>query len=427
MARQDEASRATAGGWGEISGYQWWILFVAWLGWVFDSMDSTLFAVVLHPSLQELLGSSANRETIGYYGGLTLSVFLVGWALGGVVFGVLTDYIGRARVLIFTILLYSLFTGLSALSHSWRELAVYRFLTALGIGGEWAAGAALVAETWPESRRALAAGFLQSAWAFGFFLTATINLAFGQYGWRVLFLFGIAPSLCALLVRMAVKEPQRWERVREAIKQKITLRELFTPALLRSTLVGSALAFVAVFGLWGATNWTPALVQDLLSARGELPAAVARSTSYALIALNFGAVLGYLSFAPIAQRMGRRAAFCLMFAGSFLFLQVTFYAPRDFQTLLYLLPVLGFFNNGVFSGFPIYFPELFPTRVRGTGCGFCFNTGRVLAAGGPLATGWLIFFMGSYTRAVSIVSLIYLFGMLVLIPAPETRGKALLD
>ena len=209
-----ETASPRASSWREgVTPYQWLVLFVAWLGWVFDSMDATIYAIVLHPALDELLRASAGGatpETIGWHGGLIFSIFLIGWAIGGVTFGVIADRFGRTKTLIATILIYAVFTGLAALSQDWWHLAVYRFLTALGIGGEWAAGAALVAEVWPEEKRAKAAGLLQSAWAAGFFLAALFNLLLRGYGWRALFVVGILPAVAALLVRLWVKEPERW-------------------------------------------------------------------------------------------------------------------------------------------------------------------------------------------------------------------------
>src|SRR6476659_10669520 len=238
-----------------VSRYQWLVLFVAWLGWVFDSMDATIYALVLHPALEDLLHVSqagASTETIGWYGGIIFSVFLIGWAIGVVLLGILADRFGRTKTLIATILIYAVFTGMAALAEEWWHLAIYRFLTALGIGGEWAAGAAIVAETWQEEKRAKAAGILQSAWAVGFFLAAGCNLAFKDaYGWRGLFLIGILPAFLALLVRWWVKEPDRWTHAHA--QRVIPLSAIFEGDLKRATLAGSTLAFVAVFGLWGST------------------------------------------------------------------------------------------------------------------------------------------------------------------------------
>jgi MFS family permease len=417
-----------------VTGYQWLVLFVAWLGWVFDSMDSTIYAIVLHPALQELLGPAAHNatesDTIGWYGGIIFSIFLIGWATGGVLFGVLADRFGRTKTLIFTILIYAVFTGMAALSATWWQLAIYRFLTALGIGGEWAAGAALVAEVWPEDKRAKAAGILQSAWAAGFLFAALVNLALASFGWRILFLVGIAPAIVAMFVRLWVKEPERWVKARASdeeagVSSSGKLAELFSPALRRSTLVGSGLAFVAVFGLWGATNWTPTLIRALPSLKDLEASRLSDYVSYATMVLNAGALVGYLSFGPLADRFGRRAVFALMCAGSLITLPITFFVPRSYSHVLVLLPILGFFNNGIFSGFPIYLPELYPTRIRATGAGFCFNIGRVLASAGPFLTGFLVAAMGGFGPAASTIALIYLVGLLILPFAPETRGKPL--
>ncbi len=416
-----------------VTSYQWLVLFVAWLGWVFDSMDATIYAIVLHPALDELLRTSAGgatSETIGWYGGLIFSIFLIGWAIGGVTFGIVADRFGRTKTLIATILIYAVFTGLAALSQEWWHLAIYRFLTALGIGGEWAAGAALVAEVWPEEKRAKAAGLLQSAWAAGFFLAAALNLLLSGYGWRALFVVGIVPAVAALLVRWWVKEPERWvqanrQEQKDGVAPYAKLAELFRAPLLRPTLAGSTLAFVAVFGLWGSTNWTPTLISTLPDLQGLSRQELSARVSYAIMALNAGALFGYLSFGPLADRFGRRPVFALMCVGSLIMLPITFLTPRAFLHVLLLLPLLGFFNNGIFSGFPIYLPELYPTRLRATGAGFCFNAGRVFASVGPFLTGWLTTAMGSVGYAVSTVGLIYLVGLLVLPFAPETRGKPL--
>ena len=397
-------------------------------------MDSTIYALVLQPALQELLKGQSpagvSQQAIGFYGGIIFSIFLIGWALGGIAFGVLADRIGRTRVLIWTILIYAVFTGMAALAQSWWQLALFRFITALGIGGEWAAGAALVAEVWPESNRAKAAGLLQSAWAAGFFLAALISLVLREKGWRPIFLVGVGPALVALLVRIWIKEPERWVRVSKmgssaAGTSWLQLAELFTPSHVRSTLVGSGLAFVAVFGLWGATNWTPTLVRSLPDLAHYDSAAAYTAVSYATMLLNAGALAGYLSFGPLAERFGRLPTFALMCLGSFVMLPVTFLTPRSFREVLVLLPVLGFFNNGIFTGFAIYLPELFPTAIRATGAGFCFNAGRILASAGPFVTGYLVTRLGSFGRAASGVALIYLVGLFILLFARETRGRPL--
>lgn len=408
---------------------------MAWLGWVFDSMDAMIYALVLHPALHDLLGAAQGGQPvsdadIGWYGGIIFSIFLIGWALGGVLFGVIADRFGRTKTLIATILIYALFTGLAAVSQDWWHLAIYRFLTALGIGGEWAAGASLVAEVWSEEKRAKAAGILQSAWAAGFFLAAAWYLLLQDYSWRVLFVVGVLPALVALLVRLWVKEPERWvqahaQELRSGTVRSAKLVELFRGEFRRPTLVGSSLAFVAVFGLWGATNWTPTLVRALPDMQGLQAADIKTYVVYATMALNVGALVGYLSFGALADRFGRRPVFALMCAGSLVMVPITFLTPHAYAHVLLLLPLLGFFNNGIFSGFPIYLPELYPTRIRATGAGFCFNAGRVLASGGPFLTGYFVTALGSFGRAASAVALIYLLGLLILPFAPETKGQPL--
>jgi MFS family permease len=203
------------------------------------------------------------------------------------------------------------------------------------------------------------------------------------------------------------------------------LTELFTPQVRRDTLVGTALAFVAVFGLWGATNWTPVLIRELLGPRDLDEVSTVRLVSYAIMSLNVGAIAGYLAFAPLAEWLGRRGAFLIMLAGSAVTLPATFLFPSTYIKALWLLPLLGFFSNGIFSGFPIYLPEIFPTSIRATGAGFCFNAGRVMAAGGPFLTGILVVHLGTFARAASSIAIIYLLGMLVLLKARETKHEVL--
>jgi MFS family permease len=415
--------------WRSLTRYQWLVLFVAWLGWVFDSMDSTIYALVMTPALKEILGPGATTQEIGWYGGLIFSIFIIGWAVGGIAFGMAADYIGRTRTLVITILIYAVFTAAAGFSHTWWELAMCRFLTALGIGGEWAAGATLVAEVWPESLRVKGAGLLQSAWGAGYFLAAIVYVGLSDYSWRVMFFVGLVPALVAVLARLKVREPERWVEIRRSpdwrAQRSSKLTVLFEPGTRRDTLVGTGLAFVAVFGLWGATNWTPTLIRELLESRQLTTSEAARLVSYATMCLNAGAILGYLAFAPLAERLGRRGAFLVMLAGSAVALPAAFLFPTTYLSALLLLPVLGFFSNGIFSGFPIYLPELYPTRIRATGAGFCFNAGRVLAAAGPLMTGTLVAQLGSFALAASSMAVVYLLGIVILSQARETRDEVL--
>jgi MFS family permease len=430
---------------GEVTRYQWLVLVVAWLGWVFDSMDGTLYSLVQGPSMTELMGASASAEAVRFYSRVVLAVMLLGWAAGGIIFGTLADYIGRARALAATVLIYSLFTGLSAAAQSWEQLAAFRFVTGLGLGGEWAAGAALVAEVWPDRLRAKAGAILQSAAAFGFFFAAVINLTVGVHSWRYVYLAGALPALFVLVIRLIVKEPESWIEVRDQRRQarrarsasgetrkdetrkdhSFTLKQLFNAELRRDTLIASSLAFVVLLALWGATVWIPAAVREIGAREGLTASDQTRYASYGVMLLNGGSLFGYLSFGPLADRFGRRAAFLIYFIGGVILFPVTFLLMTTVAQVFVLLPLVGFFTLGVTSGFPIYLPELFPTRVRTTGVGFCYNLGRIVTAGSVFLTGYLSALIGSEAKTASAVSLVYILGMFLLIFARETRGRRL--
>lgn len=426
---------------------QWLVIWAAWIGWVFDSMDSTLFAMIMPASLQDVMGMTASKSDIAAHGGIVMAIFLIGWALGGTIFGILADYFGRSRTLAVSILVYAVFTGIAALSQSWEQLALFRFLTALGIGGEWAAGSALVAESFPDSQRTRVLSIMQSAWGAGFFLAAIVNLLVVPWAgiyhftpWRAVLIIGIFPALFAAFVREKVSEPEAWIKVhkkRENLRfsrdqarsdadlSVLTLKQIFWPQWRRDTIIGSLLAFTAVFGLWAVTNWTPTFVEELLSGQHITEATISNYKSYATMALNAGAIIGYMVFGPLADRIGRKKTFFLFYSGSLFLAPLIFYKVSGYSTLLFLLPILGFFNNGVFSGFPIYLAELYPTRLRATGQGFCFNFGRILAATGPLMTGFLVSSFGSYARAVTVVSMVNIIGIIALGWARETNGNPL--
>lgn len=432
-------SGATSFAWArEVSRYQWLVLLVAWLGWVFDSMDGTLFSLVQKPSMTELMGRGATDASVGFYSGLVFSVMLLGWAAGGICFGILADYVGRTRALVATILIYSLFTGLSALSQTWWQLAGFRFITGLGLGGEWAAGAALVAEVWPDNLRAKAGAMLQSAAAFGYFFAALITRVVDVGSWRYVYVVGAVPAIFVLFIRLLVKESDRWIEARAGrrrAKQEghrgqsdidaFTLKQLFGPKLRRDTLVASGLAFTVLLALWGATMWIPSVIREIGARDGLSAVDQNRYASYAVMLLNGGSLIGYLGFGPLADRFGRRPAFLFFFLGGVILFPVTFLMTSGITQIFILLPLVGIFTLGITSGFPIYLPELFPTRVRTTGVGFCYNLGRIVTAGGVLITGALVGFFGSYAKAASAVSLVYLLGIFFLMFARETRGQRL--
>ncbi|WP_447602051.1 MFS transporter [Nitrospira sp. Nam80] len=429
-----------AAGWSGRRGaaaYQIQALIITWIVWVLGAMNVMLYSLVLIPALQELLspdmpGASVTTSLVGWYGGIIFSIFLIGWAFGGVALGALADTISRTKVLMIAATLIAFSTGLAAFSQQWWHLACLRLLTGIGIGGLWAAGAALIAEIWADRDRARAAGFLQSAWGFGFFLAAAVTLALKDFGWRASFAIGLLTAGSTWLISRHLRDSSQWRQV-HAGEQADTGRAasnvalLFQKGLRRSTWTGTGLAFVAVFGLWGATNWTPSLVQSLPELGAFDPPAMAARVSIAVMLLNAGALLGYFTFGILAERFGRKPVFAFMNAGSLAMMPLTFYFPHSYLTVLGLLPILGFFSKGVFGGFPLYLPELFPTRLRSTGAGFCYNAGRIVASVSPFITGTLVATFGSFGRAASAVAIVYVAGLLIIPLAPETKDRPLQD
>jgi MFS family permease len=239
-----------------------------------------------------------------------------------------------------------------------------------------------------------------------------------------MFYVGIAPAIIALIARFKVREPERWKHAQH-VEAGSGIAELWNREHRRNTFIGSALSFVAVFGLWGSTNWTPSLVHEFLAPKSIRPDLIGRMVSYAVMALNVGAIAGYLSFPVLAEKFGRKPAFGMMLAGSAIALPSVFLMPKSFTTFLVALPILGFFTNGLFGGFPIYFPELYPTHIRATGCGFCYNVGRLFAAAGPFITGYLVAALGTLACAASSVAAVYIVGLAVLPFARETKGQPL--
>jgi len=399
----------------------WLIVLVAWLGWVFDIMDTALFNFAKVPMLKEMLGETGYRQRGTEIEGQIQMLFLIGWAIGGLIFGILADRWGRGRTLIVTILLYSLLTGLTAFCQTPEQVAVLRFLTALGIGGEWAAGAALVAEAVPNAKRGLAAAILQSAAAFGPWFAAIANLSVAPGDWRALFLIGVLPALIVVLIRFVVKEPE----VPKAKAAKLPISELFEdPAIRKRAIVAMALGVVGITGAGILPFWLPNLVEQAASNLGE--EAKRNFLSLNTFTLHIGTLLGVLVFPLLAERFGRRPLFAIFFVMAPLCTALALNGGTDFNRLLFLLPLASFFAIGLSSGFVLYFPELFPTRMRATGAGLAYNVGRVFSAPMPWLIGIVIGATGgSAAIGVMIASAIYIVGLFVIPFAPETKGKPL--
>lgn len=404
---------------------QWLILFVAWLGWVFDVADTALFNFAKVPMLQQMLGADYAKIG-GRIDAVLLSVFLVGWALGGLVFGVLADRWGRTRTLLVTILLYCLFTGLTALCQNPWQVGVARFLTALGIGGEWAAGVALVAEALPDRARAGAASFIQSAAAFGPILAALANLVLKGGRWQSLFLVGIIPALLCLVIRFFVPEPERSEKARKETRTPI--RDIFASReWRRNTLVAIVIGVVGIAGAGTATYWAPNLVKAVSAgmAKSELDS----RTSYMVMLSHVGTLAGVVVVPWLCQLYGRRRTILAFFVCAPVALLIGLADPT-YVKLLIFMPMVNFFAIGVSAAFVLYFPELFPTRIRATGAGLAYNVGRLLYVPVPLITGALVDHFGGPLKggiatAVVLTGSIYLLGILAIPFAPETKGKPL--
>ena len=425
-----------------LTRYHWMVLIVAALGWLFDTMDQNIFTIVKQPAVAEvikpLVAPGQLQDATNYYAGIIMSIFLLGWALGGAVFGVLGDRIGRTRTMMLTILIYAVFTGLSGLARSWQELAVFRFLTAMGVGGEWAAGASLVAEVFPKRSRPMALGSLQALSAVGNMTAALVTLALSAVSWRWAFAVGVLPAFVVVWIRRSLKEPERWEHAKEAARQGVgkelgAIGDLFTdPVLRRNTIAAVLLAVAGVAGLWGVGFWTPDLLTIALKPLNLSAGHIARYRSLVFLVQNAGAFFGMYLYAVLSERTNRRTSMLVFFLLAFAAVEGMFWSVHTFAQAMVWAPILGFCTLGPFSAYTVYFPELYPTRLRTTGCGFCYNCARVLAAGFPFLLGGLSRHFAvahgsdvGFRMAAGIVACVYVVGLIGLLIAPETKGKPL--
>lgn len=425
-----------------LTKYHYLVLVVACLGWSFDTMDQWLFVFAKQHALRELLTAQgmlggldkvAAQGIIGYYSNVATAALMIGWAVGGLFFGMIGDRLGRTKTMAATILTYAIFTGLSGLAQTWEQFALFRFLTGLGVGGEFAAGAALVAETFPSHSRATALGLVQATSAIGNVTAGLLNMGFASAGlnWRWLFAVGIVPALLVVVIFAFIHEPDAWKESRKRVKQghekSGTIFGLFSESwLTRNTLVGLGLATVGVIGFWGISVWTPELLRGVLNPQGEegLKAATEYRISLAGITQNLGGFCGALCFAWVAQRIGRRGAFVIALTACALIVPTTFYCTTSFVTALVFFFLMGAALLYFLSGFAVYFPELFPTRLRSTGTGFCYNVARFVTAGALFVSAPFVKAYGLSTTVIC-VSGVFLLGFIVLAFAPETKGKPL--
>ena len=434
----------------DMNGYQWTVLFAAWLGWGFDIFDGLLFNFVAPNCVPTLLGLTigspeAKAATLQWTGILT-SVLLVGWAVGGIIFGKVADRIGRTRTLMLTMLLYALGTAACAFAPNIWLLGLCRIIASLGIGGEWAAGAAMVAEVVPEHRRVEAGALLYTSAPMGLFLATFINFQIAgvfwktapEVSWRYVFLSGLIPAAVAFAVRAFVKEPERWKKAAAgAIHPRIA--ELFSPKYRAITISGFCMAVVALIMWWSCNAFIPVVSTGLAQAEAKLRG-LDRNATLSLVEhwkrsttnyFNLGGLIGTLLTIPAAKYLGRKMMFGIYFAASGAAMLATFGLDLAPETRLLMYFFIGLTAFGVFGSFTYYLPELFPTRLRATGAGFCYNIGRIIAAIGPILVGSIAAqganSLNSALTALFYVGFVPIVGLGLLPWAIETKGRVLVD
>lgn len=413
----------------------WHVLLATWLGGVFDGFDSSIFAMVLFPAVSELIGTK-DSSSVGQYGSYIIAMFLVGWAIGAAFFGWLADRIGRAKTLTLTILVYALCTGLCAAAHSWWEMGLYRFLVGAGIGGEMGIGAVLLTECWPKKSRLHAVGFMATSLGVGYLLTASLNLMLGGFGWRGLFVAGIAPAFLTLYIRSKLKEPDNFTRMQNAREEAkntnhadrteephelmtSTFAALVNKENLRKTCIVSMLTSCAIIAWWAVLSWIPSWINQIT---GDL---AVEQRSHVMFFKDIGMILSGILGGLIITKLGYRKCMGWTFALAFIATVTMFMSFKTFTPLIFpFIMAVGFFAHVPFVLLWGYIPELYATRIRGTAFGITYNVGRLVAAAAAVLSGELIkVFNGSYATAASTVACVFLLGTIVSFFMPKPCGK----
>lgn len=434
--------------WQLLNRYHWFVFSVAALGWLFDTMDQQIFVLSRRAAMTELLDVKGKEDAaaiVKEYSGYATSIFIMGWAMGGLIFGILGDRYGRARMMLVTILIYSVFTGVSSLSVGFWDFALWRFLTGLGVGGEFAVGVALIAEVMPNRARPHVLGFLQALSTVGNVTAAFILLAVGKSeselfgsswsGWRLMFLVGTLPALLAIVIRLKLREPEQWTALSadEQMRKRMgSIKDLFGhPTWRKHALLGLGLAVSGVIALWGVAFFVFGFVAELFEPRVGHSRALDLVFNASLM-FNVGGFFGMFAFSQVTAKLGRKPTFAFFFVLSAAAIAGTFLWLNKPWHIYVLVPWLGFSVLALFGGYAIYLPELFPTRLRSTGVSFCYNVGRFVAAIGPFTFGILASSMfrelpGETQTRYSGVSMcaFLLIGLAVLPFIPETKGKPL--
>ena len=407
----------------------------AWAGWTLDGMDSVIYALVLSPALNELLpksGIKATPASVGFAGSTLFALFLVGWGLS-LIWGPIADKFGRTRVLAATIFVYAIFTGAAAMSQTVWQLGLFRLLAGIGIGGEWALAGTYVAEAWPEDRRKMGAGYLQTGYYAGFFLASALNFTVGaRFGWRAMFWCGLTPVVVAFLILFRVKEPERWQQKAKAKAAGVfsSLHRIFSPPYTQRTVVNTVLLAAAICGLWAGAVYAPTAIIALAKRAGMLQPEAVRTASLGMGLLSLGTILGCLAVPPLAERFGRKKTLAFYFLGMALCIVLSFgwafYLPQGLHPFIAVLFFLGFFG-GNFAVFSLWLPEQYGTTVRATAFAFTTSFGRFFAAGVNFGVGGLVRGMGTLGKPVAFTAIAFGIGLLAIPFGEETRGKVLPD
>ncbi|HEX3478251.1 MAG TPA: MFS transporter [Kofleriaceae bacterium] len=402
----------------EISAKQWYALFAGQLGWALDAFDVALYLFCI-PKIMAEWDLPASQA------GFMVSVTLFSSAFGGILFGTVADRIGRKRALMATVLLFSVCSGLSGLAQNLTQLAIARALLGLGMGGEWSSGALLVSETWPAQHRGKAIGLMQGGWAIGY-IAAAIAAIFilPRFGWRAMFFVGIAPALFTLWIRRKVDEPAIWlEARRSGVVGKAagdSLVRMFRSDLVRFTLLCTLTSAFVMFAYWGLFSWIPGYLAKPApdgAGLGDVKGPIWT------IPMNIGALIGYVTFGFISDKLGRRPTFAAYLVISAVLVWI-FGRTHDATELMVLGPLIGFFGSGYFSVFGAFIAELFPSAARGAAVGFCYNTGRMLSAFAPWLIGVLSTTYG-LGGALTFLAIAFAAGAVAIFFLPETRGRQL--
>jgi MFS family permease len=433
MAIAEPLTGARTGGKTRLNRQQIVGFWAAWSGWMLDGMGSVIYALVLAPALTELLPKSGLPVTpgeIGSVGSILFAAFLAGWG-ASFIWGPIGDRLGRAPTLAATVIMYSVFTGAAAFSQDIWQLGIFRFLSGVGIGGQWALAGTYVAEAWPEDRRKMGAGYLQTGYYFGFFFAAALNYTIGAtYGWRAMFLCGLFPVLLGIWMLFSVKEPQRWKAHKAEARRSHPLAELFSPKYRRRTIVNVAVITVAIIGLWAGAVYEATAIVQLARKAGMDAAGAARMASIGTGILSIGTILGCLAVPPIAERIGRRNTLAVYFVIMAVTIPLAFgwafYLDDGLLPFLVILFFLGF-GGGNFAVFSLWLPEQYGTRVRATAFAFATSFGRFIGAGVNFLLGAVVLQMGTLGIPVALTAIAFAAGLFLLPFATETKGAILPD